>query len=88
MVATVEDATPPHVVPPSSGEMAVSPASVASMLDSEFTADGGAGSSRNASFHPIPWNFSLSDLNYIGALGKLSRPSDSDIGFRRWTSLF
>lgn len=24
----------------------------------------------------------------IGALGKLSRPSDSDIGFRRWTSLF
>lgn len=59
-----------------------------SVLDSEFTADGGAGSSRNASFHPIPWNFSLSDLNYIGALGKLSRPSDSDIGFRRWTSLF
>lgn len=91
-----------------------------SVLDSEFTADGGAGSSRNASFHPIPWNFSLSDLNCIsffflhlkerfshvvlynmswlldkdvsvadiGALGKLSRPSDSDIGFRRWTSLF
>ena len=41
MVATVEDATPPHVVPPSSGEMAVSPASVASsghfpFVDSEF----------------------------------------------------
>ena len=37
----MEDATPPHVVPPSSGEMAVSPASVASsghfpFVDSEF----------------------------------------------------
>ena len=55
---TVEDDTPPQVVPPSSGEMAVSPASVASsghfpfvdsdmvmetsVLDSEFTADVGA----------------------------------------------
>ena len=55
---TVEDETPPQVVPPSSGEMAVSPASVASsghfpfvdsdmvmetsVLDSEFTADVGA----------------------------------------------
>ncbi|WZZ66834.1 hypothetical protein YC2023_078204 [Brassica napus] len=73
--------------------MAVSPASVAStthlllqtymvmdvsVLDSEFTADGGAGNSRNASFHPIPWNFSLSDLNCI-SVGDGLHPSTRPI---------